>query len=155
LEKVHELDHWDTAGVVLSQRNGWPSDSSYAPTTRDLDDGKAWPLPPAHKVLQSPDGQQQKVAVYEQWIVAPGQHRRRYWQLSAIAVPGDKTVPVVSLLGFGGPATVFKPLPGNPEHTEAPNSVWCWRRIIEVLQGRDLNPDHVAKNVDTVGGREL
>lgn len=97
----------------------------------------------------------------DQWVVEGGSHFKRRWRISYSKIEGDGTVPLRSLLGFGGPAKVFKPLllnqfkpsEGGPEHVPAPNSFWAWQRVIEVLQGYDVNK-HLATNVDPVSGTE-
>ncbi len=53
---------------------------------------------------------------------------------------GDGTVPTLSQLGDLGEfpnATLFKPIPGNPAHTKAPNSPWVWKQVARVLAGDD------------------
>ncbi len=49
---------------------------------------------------------------------------------------GDGTVPTVSQIGDIGSwanATLFNPTPGNPAHVPAPNEIWIWERIFDVI----------------------
>jgi hypothetical protein len=101
------------------------------------------------------------------------------WQMFAVdrKWAGDSTVPVQSLLGFGGRATVVKPIPlqhlgeydpnthaneyyahngeripAGPEHSDAPSSPYVWERVIEILQGTLDGDEFVEKKCDTVNG---
>jgi len=89
----------------------------------------------------------------EQWEAKDGHLFKRFWTVSAARVEGDGTVPLRSLLGFGGPAKVFQALPGNPPHVPAPNSEWLWDRVIELLQGEDVRK--YLRSADTSEGREI
>ena len=56
--------------------------------------------------------------------------------LSTRTFTGDGTVPTVSQIGDIGNwanATLFEPTPENPLHVPAPNSIWIWERIFDVL----------------------
>ncbi len=87
---------------------------------------------------------------------------RETWRFASLRnIYGDGTVPLPSLVGYGGKAKVFKKLvdePGGvtgPEHVAAPNSAWAWERIIEVLQGHDDRVDkNLDKDVDPVRGTD-
>ena len=72
-----------------------------------------------------------------QWTAAPHHYGRTKWRLYGDnkTLEGDGTVPKVSLLGFGGPATVITPIPDGPEHANAPSKPFVWERIMEILQG--------------------
>jgi hypothetical protein len=76
------------------------------------------------------------------------------WRVYARSAPdaGDGTVPIRSLLGFGGPAKVFKPLPAQPGHVEAPNDPLVWDRIMRTLQKRLLRDD-LEQEADPLNGR--
>ncbi len=94
---------------------------------------------------------------YEQWLEENGKLYKRFWKLYAVRDKnGDGTVPLCSQLGFGGPAHVFRPLPGGPEHANAPNTPWLWRRILDVLLEYDVTRFLVpAGEVNTTTGVEL
>ena len=90
---------------------------------------------------------------FEQWIFeGPSHVAKRFWKLGAKREDGDGTVPLRSLLGFGGPAKIFNPLPGSPEHVPAPNSDWLWDRVLEVLQG--VNVQQHLSSGDPREGKE-
>jgi hypothetical protein len=92
---------------------------------------------------------------WQQWAIEGDDYVKRKWRLSVQNVEGDSTVPLVSLLGFGGDAKVFKPIPekDHQEHVPAPNSVWLWRCMIEVLQGYDVSK-HLNTSADPKAGKE-
>lgn len=113
-------------------------------TTRGVIDGKARPFEMVNA---------NKSRDYDQWICLGDSYIKRKWRLSVRKVDGDGTVPLVSLLGFGGPAKVFKALPGNPEHVPAPNSEWLWQRVVEVLQGYNVDK-HLNTAADPVAGTD-
>jgi len=115
-----------------------------------------------------------------QWLKGDGHSFKAIrWQLFAVnrKWAGDSTVPVQSLLGFGGKATVLKPIPlqhlgdydpnshGNeyyahngeripagPEHSDAPSNPYVWERVIEILQGTIEKGEFVEKDCDTFNG---
>jgi lecithin:cholesterol acyltransferase len=112
-------------------------------TIDDLTSGRAHPPEPSGS-----DG----VLHVEQWDGSNGLFKR-FWSVSRVTGDGDGTVPLPSLLGFGGPAKVFKALPGNPEHVPAPNSDFLWDRVMELLEGFDVSS--FFQNADTTQGLEL
>jgi len=113
-------------------------------TTSDLYDGIAHPPEPSDRSEERH---------FEQWIFAGPSHvAKRFWKLGAKREDGDGTVPLRSLLGFGGPAKIFNPLPGSPEHVPAPNSDWLWDRVLEVLQG--VNVQQHLSSGDPREGKE-
>jgi hypothetical protein len=79
--------------------------------------------------------------VYDGWS-NPGGHAMTAtsWRLdwSSRAAQGDATVPLNSLLGFGGQAQVLQAIPQNPKHSTTPNSGYVWRNIFRVLQGQSI-----------------
>jgi hypothetical protein len=91
----------------------------------------------------------------EQWDVDPVSRSafKRFWQISTTTIDGDGTVPVPSLLGFGGPARVFTAIPQDPDHTHAPNSPFVWDRVLDVLQGDDFD-GFLLKTANTTNGTE-
>jgi hypothetical protein len=127
IEKIREVRCWSVVGLIQ------PNLSS------TLGDGTARPSAPKNCAGQNADGEGENWVEYEQWVVEGESMYKRFWKLSAIRdKDGDGTVPLCSQLGFGGPANVFKPLPGAPAHVPAPNSQWLWNRVIEVLLGYDV-----------------
>jgi len=124
-----------------------------------------------------------EIQLYEHWRKEGSRYSRDRYKLVTVTgrLYGDGTVPIGSLLGFGGVATVFKKLllddwperrsqigsdsSGNtlridpnairpfqgPGHVQAPNHPWLWERIIDVLQGT-LHNIHMEYGVDTRAG---
>jgi hypothetical protein len=142
-------EHDTTVSVKIEPQGGLTqcnvvSMYSDANTTNTFLDGEAKPAEP--KESENP-------LVVEQWQYQAGTLWRAHSQVSATTDDGDGTVPRVSLLGFGGPAKVFKPLPGNPKHVPAPNSEWLWSRVMDVLQGHDVS-DFLLTSANTTNGTE-
>jgi hypothetical protein len=100
-----------------------------------------------------PEKQSDKSLSIEQWVEDSGSYSKQFWTLDREAGEGDGTVPLSSLLGFGGPAKVFAALPGGPNHVSAPNSDWLWDRVMEVLQGYDTSKFQLT-TADTKEGVE-
>ena len=48
---------------------------------------------------------------------------------------GDSTVPIASLVGFGGSAKVLPATPEKPAHSDGPNAPSVWENIFKILQG--------------------
>jgi hypothetical protein len=104
------------------------------------------------------DLQEEGVRVVELWSKHGTVYRQERWRFATLRqVEGDGTVPLRSLLGFGGPVTVFKKLVHGgedqvtgPLHQDAPNHPWAWARVIDVLQGHDV--EEYLANVDPVRG---
>jgi hypothetical protein len=91
--------------------------------------------------------------VVHQWNAVPRSYRRTVWRLHGENRPfaGDGTVPTRSLLGFGGPAQVVKPVPGGPDHTTAPNEEYVWDMIMRILQDT-ATPDDFDEKADPITG---
>jgi hypothetical protein len=69
-----------------------------------------------------------------------------FWNITAILVDGDGTVPRASLLGIGSPrAKIFNAIPDNPEHVPAPNHNFVWDRVLDVLTARSVSA-HLASD---------
>jgi hypothetical protein len=146
----YSKNHPTTGRVVISSGGVKDCDDNIvaliAPsnTIVDLVDGRAHPPPPS-----TVNGTVQM----EQWANSEGRLFKRFWNLSAVQEDGDGTVPLCSLLGFGGPAKVFQPLPKDPQHAPAANSEWLWDRVIEVLEGFDVS--NFLQRADTKKGLEI
>ena len=89
-----------------------------------------------------------------QWTATPHHYGRTKWRLYGVnkTLEGDGTVPKASLLGFGGPATVLRAIPGGPIHKDAPSEPFVWERIIEILQGTLDTDEHEDKKANTLEG---
>jgi len=118
------------------------------------------------------------VCLFETWKRDGTSVLREKWRIASLRqIDGDGTVPLSSLIGFGGNANVFKRLPEDgvptektalahacgPQHVPSPNSPWAWARIVEVLQGMDVRenlawsvtdgePGTVPNKVNTMTG---
>jgi len=94
----------------------------------------------------------------ESWTRQEENLLRETWRFATLRqIDGDGTVPLLSLIGFGGDVNVFKKLilkPNEkgdksafgPAHVDAPNHPWAWDRIIDVLQDTHQN-EHFARRV--------
>jgi hypothetical protein len=104
------------------------------------------------------------VTLWESWSEVGQFLQRNRWRLAVLRqIDGDGTVPLASLIGFGGDANVFKKLllPGEktigPEHVKAPNHPWAWDRILDVLQQIDVGQHlaHVDKDTAEDQARDV
>jgi hypothetical protein len=110
---------------------------------------------------------EQGVFHVENWSKRGAIYRREKWRFATVQqIFGDGTVPLSSLIGFGGPVNVFRKVIGEKDngderhpdedirglaHSKAPNHPWCWRRVVEVIEGHDVS-DHLDSAVDPVDG---
>lgn len=92
--------------------------------------------------------------ITHQWTATPGRFRRTIWRIHGDneGKAGDGTVPTASLVGFGGPAKLLKPIPEGPSHADATKNDFVWDRIMEILQGT-LSENVVDARADLVKGK--
>jgi hypothetical protein len=142
LERVSEAEYPNIAAFLKAERIPMLA----------FERGEAVPPSGTEKITLA-DGRSAPALTWHQWTVtADGRYKRTVWRIYVVNRPksGDSTVPVRSLLGFGGRAHVFKPT--DKPHPEATDDVRVWTGVIRVLQGVARDGEDFQVRVDTEHG---
>jgi hypothetical protein len=93
-----------------------------------------------------------------QWGANEGGFDYTLWELAANRAPfsGDTTVPLESLTAARNGTTIFRRLPHHktmasktnppgrfdgPNHVDAPQSIWLWDKVIDVIQDTTIEDE--------------